>query len=458
MSLNSEIVADFAKTISGEVFYPGTSEYNAITKDRWNLFTLQYQPALIVRPKTVSDVQATVLFGKKVKKQVVPRNGGHSFKSQQNDIIVVDMRNFKQVSLNKDTGIVVAGAGLTLGELDDATAPWHVPIGVVTSTGVLGLGLHGGVGLQERQHGYTVDNVISAQVVTADGQFVTASEKENSDLFWAIRGAASSFGIVTEVTLQSYHIDNVFHGVVGFPFTRESLDMLLEFGDSIFSNQKVTFYVVCGNAPDGSMKLALALMLYYGPKEEAEKVFAPILDKKPVPVMSPEMKSFNTVQKALAPLFGAGYWYLTGDSVPGKTLSSELRASIIEEWNIFPANYLGGLVIEMRGGKSLGVAVSSTAAPFDRSHAYDLVICCGSADPNEAENVTKHVRRARDNFGLKSKTQGGLPAFSTSTDLHYSVQQAYGPNAERLIAIKQKYDPENFFQGMTNILPSKKFC
>jgi len=366
------------------------------------------------------------------------------------------MCNFKQVSLDKDTGIVVAGGGLTLGDLDDATAPWHVPIGVVPDTGLCGLGLHGGFGFQDRYHGYTVDNILSAKIVTADGKHVTASERENADLLWAIKGAGSSFGIVTELTLQSYKIDTVWHAMVGLPFSRESLDLLFDVGAANHANTKMAYYTVCANAPDGSGKLALGLMIYYGAPDEAEKMFAPILEKNPILIMPPAVRSFNEVQKSLMTVFKPAYWYFTGGPLPADTATDEFRNKLLEEWKVIPTSYLAGFVVEMRGGKGSQYPVTSTAAPADRDRKYDLVIATGTVDSNQADELTDYVRRARDNLGIRGKTR--LPAFNTSTAFHFSLREAYGCNAERLVGVKEKYDPENFFEGMTNLLPNKKYC
>ena len=114
--------------------------------------------------------------------------------------------------------------------------------------------------------------------------------------------------------------------------------------------------------------------------------------------------------------------------------------------------------LSQRGGKASTFPSDSTPAPSNRSRRFDFVISVGSANPNEADNVTAHVQRARDNIGIKSKTKGGVPALNSSTKYHYSLKEIYGENAERLVAIKQKYDPENFFEGLVNILPEKKFA
>ena len=204
LHLDPAVVDELRRHFNGGIVQAGDADYDQHRRI-WNGSIDRY-PALVARCADAADVGRAIRFAREAGLDLTVRSGGHSFPghSVSDDGLVVDLSLMKRIQLDPENRVVRVQAGVRLGELDQTTQPFGlaVPAGIVTTTGLAGLTLGGGIGWLMRKYGLTIDQLLSVELVTADGELVTASESENPDLFWAVRGAGSNFGVVTEFEFQ----------------------------------------------------------------------------------------------------------------------------------------------------------------------------------------------------------------------------------------------------------------
>ena len=235
LHLDPAVVDGLRRPFKGEIVQPGDADYDQHRRI-WNGSIDRY-PALVARCADAADVGRAIRFAREAGLDLTVRSGGHSFPghSISDDGLVVDLSLMKRIQVDPENRVVRVQAGVRLGELDQATQPFGlaVPAGIVTTTGLAGLTLGGGIGWLMRKYGLTIDQLLSVELVTADGELVTASESENPDLFWAVRGAGSNFGVVTEFAFQLNPLGpEVFAGAVFWPM-EESANVLRFYRDWI---------------------------------------------------------------------------------------------------------------------------------------------------------------------------------------------------------------------------------
>jgi len=269
-------IEDLKKQFKGELLLPEDKGYGF--PDAWNLYATKVKPAFIAIPKSLSDIQELVKFAKANNVHVTARAGGHSMYSVRDGAITVDMRNFKDVHVDQNTGIVTCQTGLLLKELDAKTAPWHIPVGVIGHTG-FGLIIGGGFGWTSRKYGFSVDNVIEAKIVTADGQVKTCNKKENPDLFWAILGAGSNMGILVEYKIQAHKMEKVTVNALAWPLSKEIVEKLHHFQVSHHQDRDLTTYVFL--TIDKGNYVTIIQSLYFGSAEELKKMYEPLMQLSP---------------------------------------------------------------------------------------------------------------------------------------------------------------------------------
>ena len=233
MAIDPAALAELERSYRGKLVRPGDPDYDEHRRV-WN-GSIDRRPALIARCVCGEDVVAAVRIGRRTGLPVAVRSGGHSFPglSVCDDGIVIDLRSMTGLHVDRDAGIARVQAGVLLGELDAATQPHGlaVPIGAISHTGLAGLTLGGGIGWLMRKHGLTIDQLLSASLVTADGQVVTASEVENPDLFWGVRGGGGNFGIVTRFAFRMVPVGPAVLGGVIFWALEDALDVARHYRD-----------------------------------------------------------------------------------------------------------------------------------------------------------------------------------------------------------------------------------
>jgi hypothetical protein len=355
----------------------------------------------------------------------------------------------RAVHVNPANSTVRVQGGATLGDLDREThvSGLAVPTGIVAKTGIAGLTLGGGVGWLLRKYGMTIDNLLSCQVVTADGQVLTASSDENQDLFWALRGGGGNFGVVTSFEFQGRPVRNVLGGLLLHP-RAAAFDVIRFFRDYIeTAPDELTAYAALLHGPDGSPISGL-IACYCGDIGEGERVLEP-LRKFGSPIMDAiQPMPFPVMQSLLGASFPDGnqnYW----KSTLQRDLSDDAIAAIVEHGNLM-ASPLSFLVIEHYAGAAGRVPNDATAYPH-RHLPWDIIF--GSQWTNPAETATHRdwARSGEERLQPFSANAHLLSALDVESE--EVIHTAFGPNLRRLSAVKNKYDPTNFFRVNQNIRP-----
>src|ERR1041384_2557961 len=323
----------FKSAFQGQLLEPVDAGYNEARKI-WNA-SIDKRPKLIARCSGVADVVDAVNFGHANSLLTSIRGGGHNVGGRAlcDDGLVIDLSRMRSVHVDSATSTVRVQGGATLGDLDRETHIFGlaVPCGIVPKTGIGGLTLGGGVGWLLRKYGMSIDNVLSCQIVTADGRVLPANSSENEDLFWALRGGGGNFGVVTSFEFQARPVHTVLGGLLLYP-RDAAVDVIRAFRDYIeTAPDELTAYVALLHAPDGA-PLVGVIACYCGDILEGERVLqplrafgAPVLDAiQPLP--------FPIMQSLLGPSFPDGnynYW----KSTLQRNLSDDAVALIVEHGN-----------------------------------------------------------------------------------------------------------------------------
>jgi hypothetical protein len=416
-------------------------------------------PGMIVKCVDVADVIASVNFAREKKLLVAVRSGGHNAGGLGlcDDGLAIDMAGLKFVRVDVAHKTVRVGGGNLWGEVDHATHPFGlaVPAGIVSSTGVGGLTLGGGVGYLSRKYGLTIDNLLEADMVLADGSFVTVNAKQNTDLFWAIRGGGGNFGIVTSFKFQAYEVKNVFAGPTLWPI--EKTEEIMEWYHEFINNapDELNGFIATMVVPGAPFPEHLhnkqccgIVWCYSGEMDKAEEAFIPILAKKPLFEHLGEMP-YPTVQSLFDGLLPSGMqWYWRADFF--NELGPEIRAAHLEYGSKIPTP-LSQMHLYPISGAAGRVGNEETPWAF-RDAKYAGVI--GGVDPDPA-NVEKMTNWCKDYWeALHPYSSGGAYSNFMMDEGQERVKASYKHNYDRLAKIKAQYDPENLFSVNQNIKPS----
>jgi FAD/FMN-containing dehydrogenase len=449
--VSSNLFNELAEHLDGEVILPGAAEYDA-TRAVWNGM-IDRRPACIAICRSARDVQRAVKFARANNLPLAVRGGGHNAAglSSVDDGLVIDLRGMRDVLVNATRRIALAGGGATWGDFDKATAAHGLAAtgGAVSTTGIAGLTLGGGLGWLMRSYGLACDNIVGADVVLADGRLVRASERENPELFWAIRGGGGNFGIVTTFEFQLHEVSTILGGMLIYPASR-ARDVLRLYRDvTRTAPDALTVFAAMMHTPDGMPVVALA-MCYNGPVNEGEQAIAAIRsfgspiagEVGPIP--------YTALQSMLDAGFPPGlqvHWR----SEFAVALPDELIDSVVASFKEVKSP-LSALLIEQFGGAVKRVPVDATA--FDQRDAtYNLVIVSRWTAPGDAEANVRWARSTSDAvkpFGTGTVYVNYIGA-GESPD---RVRASFSPTKfARLAAIKRQYDPTNVFRMNQNILP-----
>jgi FAD/FMN-containing dehydrogenase len=419
-------------------------------------------PQLIARCADVADVISAVNFARSRGLLLAIRGGGHNGPGlgSCDDGLVIDFSMMKGVRVDPKTRTVRVEPGCTSGDVDHATYPFGlaVPSGIVASTGIAGLTLGGGTGYLTRKYGLTVDNLLEADVVLADGRFVTANKETNADLFWALRGGGGNFGVVTSFLFQAQPVKNVFAGPA-FWDAKDAKTVLKAYRDFIANApEELGLFAGLKTVPPTDpfprehwSKRACALVgSYNGSADEAHEVLKPLMDKLPPPLFNWwNTTPFPAMQALFDPFFPKGLqWYWKSDFV--KTLPDEAIDVHIQQAGRAPSDFCLMHLYPIDGAVHR-VAKDATAWSA-RDASWSMVICGVDPDPQKAEALKRWGREywnAVHPFNMK----GAYVNFMMDDEAEDRVQASYGDNYKRLAAIKAKYDPQNLFRVNQNIKP-----
>jgi FAD binding domain/Berberine and berberine like len=457
--LDETALTELERSFRGQVVRPGDPTYDEHRKI-WN-GSIDRFPALIARCAGVADVIAAVRFARETGLLAAVRGGGHSFPglSLCDGGIVIDLGPMKGIRVDTEARTARAQAGVLLGELDRETQAFGlaVPAGIVTHTGLAGLTLGGGIGWLMRKYGLTIDQLLAVDLVTADGELVRASEAENPELFWGVRGGGGNFGIVTEFEFRLNPVGPVVVAGPIFWAMEESPRVLRFYRDWIAEvPDELTTIVIHRRAPElpvvprelHGVHVVGVACCYAGPVDDGEKVVAP-LRKFGSPLLDLcAPKPFVEHQAMFDPALPHGWHYyfrscdvaeLT-DEVIDITVDHSLRMK--SRVNTFPIFQLGGAVARVGehetafGGRGAGHtfnvnATTVTAEGFDEEREWSR----GLWSALEPHHTSVYV-----NFLMDEGEE--------------RIRQAYGPEKyDRLKALKRRYDPDNFFRLNQNIAP-----
>ncbi len=456
--LASEIIDDFRLQLAGTIICaadPGYDEARTI----WNAM-IDRRPALIAKCMGTADVVSCVKFARKHNLLTSVRGGGHNIAgmSLANDAMLIDLSPMKWVRVNRETQTAFVAPGATLRHVDHETQHYGLATsaGINSTTGIAGLTLGGGFGWLSRSYGLTVDNLISAEVVTADGKVIDVNEKENADLFWAIRGGSGNFGIVTSFQFKLHPVGpQVLAGLIVHPFkdAQKVFEHYRNFASS--APDKATCWVVLRKAPPlpflpqdvHGKEVFVIAAIYAGDMKEGEKVLEPLrrFGNPIADVIGPV--PFVAWQQAFDPLLSPGvrnYW----KSHNFTELSDGLIETLIEYTGNLPSP-LCEIFVGQLGGAINRVAADATAYPH-RNANFVMNVHARWEDRSADAMCIDWARKLFDQTAPYSTGGVYVNFISEGED---RVEAAFGSNFENLAKVKQKYDPDNFFCVNQNIKP-----
>ncbi|CAN5688451.1 FAD-binding oxidoreductase [soil metagenome] len=447
--VHEAVVADFRTTLRGALLAPGDDGYDASRKV-WNAM-IDHRPALIARCLGASDVMSAVRFARDHDLSLSIKGGGHNVagKAVCNDGLMIDLSLMKGIHVDPAARIARVEPGVLWGELDHETHAFGLatPGGVVASTSVAGLTLGGGQSWLTGKYGLTIDNLLSADVVLADGSLVHASSTENPDLFWALRGAGANFGVVTSFEFQLHPVGTVLGGMAIHPIdrARDVLDFYHEFSKN--QPDELTTYAGILTAPDGNQVIAL-VVCYTGNLSEGERVLAPLRQFGPPAADMIGPMPFTAQQGLIGPSFPEGrlnYW----KSGLTDVLSDRLIETVIEYAGRVPSPHTAIVFGDFHGAYS---RVDNTETAYSHRHLqHGVIILSAWTDPADNE---RNISWTRDFFReLEPELGDGVYVNDLGEEGGDRVRSAYGENYERLIALKTRYDPTNLFRLNQNIAP-----
>ncbi len=445
------VLQDLKASLRGELICPNDRGYDAARRV-WNGMIDKY-PAMIVRCVDVVDVVTTVQFGRLHHLLVAVRGGGHSISGSSvcDGGMVIDLSCMKGICIDPEKKTAWVQAGLTLGEFVQATQAYGLATttGTVGGTGLAGLTLGGGLGWFMGKYGLTIDNLLSVDLVTADGRVLRASASEHPDLFWGVRGGGGNFGIVTAFEFQLHPVGQVLAGKVVYPMeqAREVLRFYREYTST--APDELTAYASLMTTPGGLPAIVITLC-YCGPLEAGERLVEPIRKfGAPLVDLIRPRSYLKLISLADTGAPAGRHYYEKARTL--KRLSDEAIETIANSGSSCTSPSSLVLLQHVHGAAS---RVGSTETAFAlRGDSY--VICILAAwDGGEAD---RHMAWARASWkALEPFASGGVYVNFLDNEGGGRVRAAYRGNYQRLVALKNTYDPTNFFALNQNITPAMK--
>ncbi len=452
-------IDEFKTHFQGEVLLPDDAGYDEV-RQIWNAM-IDRKPALIARCTSTEDVIRAIQFGRTQNLLISIRGGGHNIAGNAvcDDGLMIDLSLMKDVQVDLTTRTASVGPGCTLGDFDQVVQAHGLatPLGINSTTGVAGLTLGGGFGWLSRKYGMTIDNLLSAEVITADGQQLNASESENADLFWGLRGGGGNFGVVTRFDFQLHPVGpNVLSGLIVFPFeqAKSVISQFARFTETM--PEELNVWMVTRKAPPlpflpaevhGREMIALALC-YVGDPEEGERLIAPLREFGTVLGEHVGVQPYTAWQQAFDPLLAKGarnYW----KSHNFAQISNGVIDAITEYAARLPSPHCE-IFIGTIGGQTTRVAPEAMAySSRDANYVMNVHGRWETAAEDE-----RCIAWAREFFARSQPfaSSGAYINFLTQEETD-RIAFAYGATWNRLVELKSKYDPTNLFRMNQNIKP-----
>jgi FAD/FMN-containing dehydrogenase len=438
--------------LSGSVLLPDDDGYDGARRVHNGM--IDRRPALIVRCRSAADTAAAVRFARTAGVEICVRGGGHNVGglAVADGAVMVDLAEMKSATVDPDARVVAAQGGMSWGELNAATAEHGLAVtgGAVSTTGIAGLTLGGGLGWLMAKYGLASDNLLAVELVTADGEILEVSAESHPDLFWALRGGGGNFGIATTLTYRLHPLTMVTGGLIIHPID-VAPDLLRFYRDAVADlPDDLTVFAALVHAPDGSgAKLAGFAVFHTGDPEQAERDLEPFktwgspvmteVGPMPYPVM-------NTMLDEAYPDGSLNYWLSSFTAgVPDGLIDA-----LVERFESVPST-MSGLLLEHFHGAVTRVGVTDTAVPH-REEGWNLVISSVWLDPASTEENIRWTKESHAAFAehlVERRWLNYLPDDQGDD----AVRAAYGPNWDRLVQVKRRYDPDNVFHLNQNIAP-----
>ena len=457
--MNQTEVQELRARFRGELITPGDASYDDARKV-YNAM-IDRRPALIARCADAADVMAGVNFARQQKLLLAVRGGSHNGPGFGvcDGGLVIDLSRLKWVRVDPKNRTVRVGGGCVWGDVDHATQAFGlaVPSGFISTTGVGGLTLGGGVGYLSRKYGLTIDNLLGVDVVLADGRLVTASADENQDLFWAVRGGGGNFGVVTSFLFRGNPVGTVYGGPILWPMDKGA-EVLRFWRDFILgAPEDINGWFGFMTVPPAPMfpaqhhlkKVCAVTWCYTGDPAKADEVFKPIRGFSPPLMDFAGPIPFATLQSLFDALYPAGLqWYWKDDffqELSDKAIELHVKhalqlPSLHSTMHLYPVN-----------GAAHRVKPGDTAFSFREANFTEVIV---GVDPDPANNP-RLMQWAKDYWSaLHPFSSGGAYVNMTMDEGADNVKAAYRDNYSRLAQVKRKYDPGNLFRVNQNIKPA----
>ena len=447
---NEADIQEFKARLRGELIQRGDPRYEEARKVFNGM--IDKRPALIVRCAGAADVIAAVNFARETRLLPAIRGGGHGVTGNAvcDDGLVIDLSAMRSVHVDRKNQTAQAEGGATWGDFDHETQAFGLATtgGIVPTTGIAGLTLGGGIGYLNRAYGLACDNLLSADVVTADGRLLRASAEEHQDLFWGLRGGGGNFGVVTSFQYRLHRVGPVLGGEIVYPLNKATQVLRFYRDWSTEAPDELRADATLLSGPEGP---ALAIIVCYcGALEKGEKLLrslrsfgSPIVDTvAPVP--------YAAVQNLLTAVFRPGllhYW----KSGFVRAFSDDAIDAVVDFFTGAVPGFFAAIAIEHLGGAVGRIPPQYTAFGHRDAH-HSLLVLRMWQDPSESAVNIDWARRCYQTAEPFLKAGGYVNYLGDEGESR--VMAAYGANYERLGAIKKKYDPTNFFHLNQNIKPA----
>jgi len=458
--LNDTQIQNFKATLRGALITPQDTNYDEARK-LYNAM-IDKHPALIAQCVDTADVIAAINFGREQNLTLAVRGGGHNGAGLGicDGGLVVDLSRMRSIRVDPQERTVRVEGGCTWGDVDHATHPFGlaVPTGFLSTTGVGGLTLGGGLGYLTRRYGLTIDNLLSVDMVLADGRFVTADANENADLFWAVRGGGGNFGVVTSFLFQGCPVSTVYGGPIFWPL-EQAKKVMRFWRDLILTGpEELNGWFGFHTVPPVDMfpaehhlkKMAVITWCYTGDLNKAEDVFKPIRAVAPPTMDFAGPIPLPALQSMFDGLYPPGLqWYWNADFF--NELSDKAIDLHIQHASQLPTGH-SAMHLYPINGAAHRVGQTDTAWSFRDANFAQVIV---GVDP-DPDNNERMIKWSKDYWlALHSHSAGGAYVNMIMEEGQDRIRAAYRDNYPRLAAVKQKYDPTNLFHVNQNIEPKE---
>ncbi|MCK0159561.1 FAD-binding oxidoreductase [Allomuricauda sp. F6463D] len=451
------ILKTFASQLKGKLIFPTDLDYNE-TRKVYNGM-IDKHPGVFAMCENAEDVVAAVNFGRDNNVLVAIRGGGHNGAGLGlcNDGLVIDLSGIKFVEVDTSNNTVKVGGGNIWNEVDTVTHEHGlaIPSGMVSTTGVGGLTLGGGIGYLSRKYGLTIDNLLEAEMVLADGSFVTVNATNNTDLFWAVRGGGGNFGVVTSFAFQAHPVKMIIGGPTLWPI--EQVEEIMAWYDTFIQDapEDLNGFIATMVIPESpfpeqlhNKKFCAIVWCYLGDPDKFETLFKLVLDLNPVFAHVGEMP-FPALQSMFDGLLPPGLqWYWRADFF--NDLGPEVRAEHLKYGSSIPTP-LSQMHLYPLSGAASRVGAEDTPWAY-RDAKYAGVYIGVDPNPENAAKITDWCKGYQE--ALHPYSAGGAYSNFMMEEGQERIKASYKHNYERLVRIKSTYDAHNLFSVNQNIRPS----